>query len=238
MCGRLNVTDNPGVRELCDQLEISFWPDQGMRFSRFIRATERVTIVLEQQGGRIARNAIWWLLLEADRASGLMHFKPSRYTSFNTRYDKLNVPRSAGYQSVRQHRCIIPVAGFGESQKVGTSMTYHDMIADQDAQLAMGGLYREWHGHDNHGNEFIETSCSVVTLPPHPKLMNVHQKSTPLMLSPKDNSLQRWLDADIVQPQQLEDLLIPKIRHRFTVHPINKPSLHQPVGQSFELLPD
>ena len=59
MCGRLNVTDSPGVRQLCDQLEISFWPEEGMQFSRFVRATERVTIVLEQQGKRVARNAIW-----------------------------------------------------------------------------------------------------------------------------------------------------------------------------------
>ena len=238
MCGRLNVTDSPGVRQLCDQLEISFWPEEGMRFSRFVRATERVTIVLEQQGKRVARNAIWWLLLEPEHSTGIMHFKPSRYTSFNTRYDKLNVPRSAGYHSFRQHRCVIPVAGFGESQKIGSKMTYHDMIAEPDAQLAMGGLYREWHGHDSHGNEFVETSCSVVTLPPHEKLMDVHQKSTPLMLSLKDNSLQRWLDADTTEPQALEDLLIPKIRHQFKVQPINKPSLYQPAGESYVLEPD
>lgn len=238
MCGRLNVTDNPGVRALCDQLEIQFWPDEGMRFSRFIRATERVTIVFEAKGRRIARNAIWWLLLEPDHRAPVMHFKPSRYTSFNTRYDKLNVPRSAGYHSYREHRCIIPVAGFGESQKSGTQMLYHDMIASPHAHMAMGGLYREWHGHDSHGNEFVETSCSVVTLPPHPKLLNIHQKSTPLMLSPDDNSLQRWLDAETTDPQALEDLLEPKIRHQLTVHPINKPSLYHAVGEPYELQPD
>lgn len=209
-----------------------------MRFSRFIRATERVTIILESYGKRVARNAIWWLLLEPDHNAPVMRFKPSRYTSFNTRYDKLNVPKSAGYHSYRQHRCIIPVAGFGESQKSGSQMCYHDMIAPPNAKMAMGGLYREWHGHDRHGNEFVETSCSVVTLPPHPKLLNIHTKSTPLMLSPEDNSLQRWLDAETTDPQALEDLLEPKIRHQLTVHPINKPSLFQIEGELYELQPD
>ncbi|GGF57008.1 SOS response-associated peptidase family protein [Alteromonas lipolytica] len=238
MCGRLNVTDSPGVRALCEQLEIDFWPDEGMRFARFVRATERVTIILEHQGRRLARNAVWWLLLEPDHSAPVMRFKPSRYTSFNTRYDKLNVPRSAGYQAFRQHRCIIPVAGFGESQKTGSQMCYHDMTVEPGQQLAMGGLYREWHGHDSHGNVFVETSCSVVTLPPHPKLRQIHQKSTPLMLSPEDNSLQRWLDAGITEPAVLGDLLIPVIRHDLLVQPINKPSLYQPVGESFVIHAD
>ena len=68
--------------------------------------------------------------------------------------------------------------------------------------------------------------------------MDVHQKSTPLMLSLKDNSLQRWLDAETTEPQALEDLLIPKIRHQFKVQPINKPSLYQPAGESYVLEPD
>lgn len=238
MCGRLNVTDSPGVRSLCDQLDIQFWPPEGFKFSRFVRATDRVTIILEQEGRRVARNAIWWLLLEPVHDGAIMHFKPSRYTSFNTRYDKLNVPRSAGFRAYREHRCVIPAAGFGETQHLSGKPVYHDLIAVSEPSLAMGGLYREWHGHDSHGNVFVETSCSVVTLPPHPKLANIHPKSTPLMLSTADNSIERWLDAGVTQPELLNDLLEPKIRHQFSVWPINKPSLHQPVGESFSLEPD
>ncbi|NVK58183.1 MAG: SOS response-associated peptidase family protein [Alteromonadaceae bacterium] len=238
MCGRLNVTDNPAVRSLCDQLEIDLWPQEGMRFSRFIRATERLTIVFEHEHQRIARNAIWWLLLERDHGQPNGRFKPSRYTSFNTRYDKLNVPRSAGYHAYRQHRCVIPAAGFGETQKKGSRLHYHDLVADQSAPLAMGGLYREWHGRDRHGHAYTETSCSVVTLPSHPKLSNIHQKSTPLMLSAKDGSLNRWLDSGTKDPALLEDLLTPKIRHSLTVYPINKPSLYETVGEPYTVAPD
>lgn len=209
-----------------------------MKNSRFIRATDRVTVVLEDNGRHVARNAIWWLLLEPVHDGPVMHFKPSKYTSFNTRWDKLNVPRSAGYKAYREHRCVIPATGFGETQKIAGSMVYHDLIADPDIPLAMGGLYREWHGHDSHGNVFVETSCSVVTLPPHPKLKDIHQKASPLMLSTSDNSLQRWLDSSNTQVELLNDLLAPKLRHNFTVVPINKPSLHQPIANSFSIQAD
>ncbi|MDC8831025.1 SOS response-associated peptidase family protein [Alteromonas gilva] len=232
------MTDNPALRDLCEQLEIDFWPHEGMRFSRFIRATERLTIVFEQNNQRIARNALWWLLLEPDHSELSARFRPSKYTSFNTRYDKLNVPRSAGYHAYRQQRCVIPAAGFGETQKTGGQMHYHDLIADLSEPLAMGGLYREWHGHDRHGNVFTETSCSVVTLPPHPKLTAIHQKSTPLMLSVNDGSLGRWLDSGTTEPAQLDDLLVPKIRHSFTVYPINKPSLYQTISEPYNIAPD
>ena len=238
MCGRLNVADSPGVRALCDQLEIALWPDEGMLTKRFTRATDRVSIILRDKGKAVMRNAIWWLLLESDHTGPIMRFVPSKYTSFNTRYDKLNTRGSAGYHAFRQQRCVIPASGFGESQKAGSKTYYHDLIADSDNPLAMGGLYREWHGRDTHGNAFIETSCSVVTLAPHPKLLPIHEKASPLMLSLHDNSVQRWLDCATYPADSLEDLLVPTIRHRFTVIPINKPSLYEPVGDSFVIAPD
>ncbi|MCP4277865.1 MAG: SOS response-associated peptidase, partial [Gammaproteobacteria bacterium] len=69
-------------------------------------------------------------------------------------------------------------------------------------------------------------------------LMPIHDKASPLMLSAEDNSLQRWLDCEANPVETLTDLLEPTIRHRFTVTPINKPSLYQPVGESFSMEPD
>ena len=86
MCGRLNVIDDPGVRELCEGLQIQLVPESQI-FSRFIRATNQVSIVRQKDGVRRMDNANWWLLLEPSISS----FRPSKYTSFNTRYDKLNV---------------------------------------------------------------------------------------------------------------------------------------------------
>lgn len=234
MCGRLNITDSPGVRALCDQLEITLWPEDGQLFSRFKRATDAISIVCEEQGRRVMKNATWWLLLSQTRHThGQVNYTPSRYTSFNTRYDKLNNPGSAGYQAYRHQRCVIPVTGFGESQKSENGTTYHDMSVVNHGAMALGGLYRAWSYTDKYGQCQQIYSCSVVTLPPHPKLRHIHQKSTPLMLSMHDGSLTRWLDASSTQTEALTDLLIPRIRQSLDVTPIDKPSSHVPTGSTF-----
>lgn len=239
MCGRLNVTDSAGVRSLCEQLDIALWPEQGMIHRRFIRATDRLSVVLRRDGRNELHNAIWWLLLDKhDTAQGSV-FKPSKYTSFNTRFDKLNRKGSAGYHSFRYQRCVIPASGFGETLGSGSQAKYHDLIAKGDNNpLAMGGLYRWWQGTRPDGTAFYEMSCSVITVPPHPKLQTIHRKASPLMLSVQDGSVAKWLDDKLDDTEQLAPLLEPKLRHDFEVLPIDKPSSHQQIGESFMLSAD
>ena len=143
MCGRLNITDNPFVSALLDDLNVT--NKETFRTSEFVRATDTISIVREVNGQRRLDDAIWWLLLEQNENDG---FKPSKYTSFNTRYDKLNVKGSAGYQAFREQRCIVVASGFGETEfeqkgkrKVPTH--YHNFYAI-DSALAFAGLYRQW----------------------------------------------------------------------------------------------
>jgi putative SOS response-associated peptidase YedK len=111
MCGRLNVANDEYVQALCTKLgvDIANTPIAG---NRFVRAASPVQIIREVDGERKLQWATWWLLLEPTDTG----FQPSKYTSFNTRYNKLNVPRSAGYQPFRQSRCIIPARGFGKTE--------------------------------------------------------------------------------------------------------------------------
>lgn len=223
MCGRLNVIDDPGVRELCEGLQIQLFTERQI-FSRFIRATNQVSIVWQKDGIRRMDNAIWWLLLEpADTG-----FKPSKYTSFNTRCDKLNVKGSAGYLAYRHSRCVIPAKGFGETEFVNNKpLHYHDLIA-KDGAILLGGLCREW-VNKNTGETVL--SCSVITLPPHPKLMHIHTKASPLLL-PKDLTLvNRWLDESITDTDEFTPLLQPHIPYDLIAQQIDKPSTYQPVSE-------
>lgn len=230
MCGRINVTDSAGVRALCEQLDIQLWPEEGMRFSRFTGATDRVSVVFNADDDkRQMVNAIWWLLLEKASPEGA--FKPSRYTSFNTRYDKLNKRGSAGYQAYRSQRCIIPASGFGETILIDGKKYYHDMMVPEDDALVLGGLYRTWHYTTDSGQSLTEYSCSVVTLPPHDKFQHMHKKASPLMLSASDGSMQDWLNP-MMTPDTLNYLLTPKIRQPLNAVPIDKPSTYQPIGES------
>ena len=84
MCGRLNVTDDPSVRALCEamDIELGFSPEtmEPQIFQRYLGAASKISIVRESGGKRIMQNATWWLLLEPTETG----FKPSKYTSINT----------------------------------------------------------------------------------------------------------------------------------------------------------
>jgi len=230
MCGRLNVIDDPDVIELCEGLQIQLFPERQI-FSRFIRATNQVSIVRQKDGVRRMDNAIWWLLLEPTETS----FKPSKYTSFNTRYDKLNTKGSAGYQAYRHSRCVLPVKGFGETEYVNSKpIHYHDMIAKDDAML-LGGLCREWL-NINTGETAI--SCSVITLPPHHKLMAIHSKASPLMLPIDMHLIDSWLDESVTDPSEFEFLLQPRIPYDLVAQQIDKPSTYNATSETFIIKSD
>lgn len=242
MCGRLNVTDNPMLIELLEQLGIHLAPAPGkalpeqyplqlsldlpIRTGRFIRATSLVTMVLQQHGQRRLQDAIWWLLLEPTEQG----FKPGPYTSFNTRADKLHVSGSAGYQAYRQQRCIIPATGFGETEIVQGVSRYTDFIGQH--ALAFAGLYRTWL---NKSTGELTYSCSIITLAPHPKLMPFHSKAMPMMLPAF--AYDDWLNPD-TNINQFNDLLQPKLYTGLKAFPINKPSLHQPIAEAILIEPD
>ncbi len=225
MCGRLNVLDDPGVQGLLDFLDINLFAAP-LQTGRFIRATQPVSIVREINGQRELNTADWWLLQERTNDG----FKPSKYTSFNTRYDKLHVPRSAGYKPFRETRCIIPATGFGETEFVNKKpLHYFDMRAKEGEAIAFGGLYKEWL-HPATGE--LKLSCSVITLPPHPKLKDIHSKAMPLMLPQTGQWLEQWLSpaADI---EQFEPLLQAHLPQALIAQQIDKPSLYQAVAEPF-----
>ncbi|MBS3796364.1 SOS response-associated peptidase family protein [Pseudoalteromonas sp. BDTF-M6] len=224
MCGRLSVAASSGVKRLIQQLNIQFWSEP-LQEGRFLRAASPITIIREQQSQRRAEKATWWLLLERTESS----FKPSKYTSFNTRYDKLNVLRSAGFEAFRKTRCIIPASGFGETEYVNKKpIHYYDFEALEGEAIAFGGLYREWL-HPLTGERAL--SCSVITLPPHNKLKHIHSKAMPLMLPQGDEVMNMWLDSSLTDNELFNDLLKPNLPQDLITYQIDKPSTHQQISE-------
>jgi putative SOS response-associated peptidase YedK len=221
MCGRLNVSDDPFVTKLLANLGVED-SNKTMRYSRMVRATNVISIVREKNRKRQLDDAIWWLLQEPTE----MGFKSSKYTSFNTRYDKLNSPRSAGFTAYRETRCVIIAKGFGETEGKGINARYYDFCGKQSA-IALGGLYRQWL-HPNSQESIL--SCSVITLPPHEKLRPYHTKASPLMLPHDDDTINAWLDSSNHNTEMFADLLRPNIPCDLSVQEINKPSLFTPIG--------
>lgn len=222
MCGRLNVCDDQLVISLLESLNVEPAP---LITSPFITPCKNISIIVEQNQQRQLKQAIWWLLL-APSASG---FSPSKYTSFNTRYDKLNVPGSAGFIPFRQSRCIIPVTGFGETEFVGKKpIHYHNFTASESA-MALAGLYKTWL---NKQTGELVYSCSVITNPPHKKLRQLHSKASPCLL-PLDQTLDAWLNTSSNNTEQFEHLFTPNIPYNLLVQQIDKPSSARSINLPF-----
>lgn len=223
MCGRFNATFDKGVRKLYTCLNINKVVDKPIN-SRFVKAADTVSIVRNKGNTRQVENALWWLLLEQTQSG----FKPSKYTSFNTRFDKLNTQGSAGYLAYRQSRCIIAAKGFGETEFVNKKPVHYYDITAQNGGLLLGGLYREW----LHSETGVHTlSCSIITLPPHPKLKHIHSKAMPLILPQDTNLIDHWLSQEITDIRQFSSLLSPRIPQPLIAQKIDKPNSYQAIGE-------
>ncbi|MCW8884933.1 MAG: SOS response-associated peptidase [Motiliproteus sp.] len=226
MCGYIgNTTDDPLTRTLMEILGMAdLLPD--LQDNPGSGPASEIDIIAKGQRGTQVSTATWWLLLDAEADQG---FKPSRYTSFNTRSDKLNQPSSAGYHPFRQSRCIIPASYIIEGEGPKNARRYH-RIVPQHHGFALGGLYRQW-THPQSGE--VKTACSVITLPPHRNWQNIHSKSTPLFL-PADQPqlIQDWLDPKITDVDRFRPLLEPRFYDRLSCTPIQRPSQQTATGPS------
>ena len=225
MCGRLNVIDDPLLKALSKALGVS---DSKIKKSYDIAPGATLSVIRGAADGRLVTDATWWLFLDSES------LKPNhKYASFNSRSDKLDQPRSLAYKPFRSSRCIIPASGFVEG--LGDKKTYYHLRPEASA-IAFGGLFKEWLNKDT--GELVY-SASIITLPPHEKLQNIHPKSIPLMLPWQDEQLiNMWLDPAFNQVEAFNDLLIPRIREGMIVTPIDKPSKRNPVGEELMLQMD
>lgn len=211
MCGAIGrVTDSPFVRALMDILNIQFEPETDFN----IRPNARIPISIGQNGAPTGVEANWWLF-QSRTENGYTYDK--RYKSFNTRKDKLfsNRKRDFAYQ-----RCIIPASCFyewkGERYK----------IEPVDDAISFGGLYRKWPTD----SDTPHYSCSIITLPPHPRFCHIHDKSLPLMLLPDE--IEPWLDDTFHDPNYWLPTLESKIRFDLRVTPVDKKSPDLEIGDS------
>ena len=232
MCGSLgNVIDDPLYITLMELLEVRKQEQEKANNNPACGPATQIDIIFEDSSEpspvRKLDTATWWLLLDKQADGSL---KPSKYPSFNTRSDKLNVPRSAGYTAYRQSRCIIPATFVIEGEGGKHNRRYHK-IEPQRCGFALGGLYRRW---VNEQTGDVIKSCSVITLPPHPAWQDIHSKSTPLFLPTHNKELiDQWLDPHFHDVGYFDEILKPEFPEDLIVTPIERPGNLAAVGKSF-----
>ncbi len=117
-------------------------------------------------------------------------------------------------QAFKYRRCLIPVSGFYEWQKVGKTKQPYFIHSSEGQLFAVAGLWEHWHSAD--GSE-IE-SCTLLTTAANDLMRPLHDRM-PVIIHPEDYAL--WLDPQETKPDQLLPLLRPFPTEQMTAYPVS-----------------
>lgn len=120
--------------------------------------------------------------------------------------------KGAFKRSLAKRRCIVPVDGFYEWQRVeGSSGSRRPakqpyFITRQDREpLAFAGLWAEWRGELG-GEAVVVRSATIITTAANETMTPVHDRM-PVILDRSDWG--RWLDRDVTDAAAITPLLVP-----------------------------
>ena len=128
--------------------------------------------------------------------------KSTKYSMINARSE--DVARRPAYASSFKHRrCLIPVNGFYEWQKIPKSKTKQPWYfrAREKPYLLLAGLWDEWYGEDE-----TLRSCTILTTEANETMKPIHDRM-PVILRLED--VRFWLDETLKDTSVLRSLLKP-----------------------------
>ena len=191
MCGRISTADlsKTTLSEYFGLMETApFAP----RYN--IAPSLPVPAVRDTDEGRVLEPRHWGLIPHWAKDRDI-----ARHT-FNARLETV-AEKPSFRQAIKKRRCIVPVSGFYEWQKVGaTKQPYYIHRADSKP-LALAGLWESW--TDTSTGEIVE-SCSIVTMGAVAPMKAIHHRM-PAVLEPAH--FDAWLDPQVTDPGPLADLL-------------------------------
>lgn len=182
MCGRINVSDNEGVRVLLESLGMDTWPGRDPRFN--IAPTQTLDTVQWQDEAPALVPMSWGVTLTQSGKSGKVITKRIQ----NSRSDKVWFSRM--WKGLVAHqRVLVPVNGFYEWQREKGKIraTYYITPTDQPAMF-FGGLYQ------NTTEDGEKPEVSIVTTAANKAMRKVHDRM-PVILG-SQNAAMAWLKED------------------------------------------
>jgi len=138
-----------------------------------------------------------------------------RYKTFNARSETISAKPSFS-SSIRSKRCIIPVIGFYEWQRIGNEKIPCYIYHSEIEILSIAGIYDDWI-EDNTGE--VLSTFSIVTTEANDMMAHIHNsgKRMPAILSKSAET--RWINNSIAESDAL-DLLKPSPDEMLKAHTI------------------
>jgi putative SOS response-associated peptidase YedK len=174
MCGRFNVIDNPGLRQLLRDLGVDLRLPTGINLA----PTEDIPLVRRDADGASLAAAHWWLVPSwAEEVS-------QKYSMFNARSETLG--KSPAFRHpFKSQRGLVPMSSFIEWRPEG-GVKQPWLVTNEQQALAVAALWDIWEG-----GEQPLLSCTLVTTDAPPQFEPWHARM-PLLLAPDECG--RWLD--------------------------------------------
>jgi len=204
MCGRVNVSDNDGVRFLLESLGMDTWPSRDPRYN--IAPTQTLDVVrpLDDEGLELVPMH-WGVSLTMPGKSGKIVTKNIQ----NSRSDKVWSSR-LWKKMIAERRVLVPVNGFYEWKRKNRQLeaAYYITPAGKPAMF-FAGIYRPSKDNDE------KPEVSIVTTEANQAMSKVHDRM-PVMLT-SQNQAMAWIQED--DRDSLDELMQPAANNalKFTV---------------------
>jgi len=204
MCGRMNVSDNEGVRVLLESLGMDTWPSREPRYN--IAPTQTLDVVrpLDDEGLELVPMH-WGVSLTMPGKSGKIVTKNIQ----NSRSDKVWSSRM-WKKMIAERRVLVPVNGFYEWKRKNRQLeaAYYITPAGKDAMF-FAGIYRPSKDDDE------KPEVSIVTTEANKAMSKVHDRMPVILTS--QNQAMAWVQED--DRDSLDELMQPAANNalKFTV---------------------
>ena len=167
MCGRLNVTDDPLVQQICDFLGIDFSTTTNID----LRPTQQASTIIMQNGNIQQLNSSWGIKPEW-----------SKKILINAQAETVATKKTFK-QAFENNRCIIPCSGWYEWRDEGGKRKQQYLFEHAgNRPFYMAGIY-----YQQEQNPFIS-----LTIKSNGKCGEIHNRM-PLLIEP--DCIEQWLSA-------------------------------------------
>ncbi len=117
-------------------------------------------------------------------------------------------------KAARKRRCLIPADGFYEWKRMGKEKQPFYFHRSDKTPFAFAGLWERWIGPD----EITVESYTILTTESNDIVSPIHNRM-PVILPPEHYS--RWLDPNIHEPAELQDLFDPYPAEEMNAYPVS-----------------
>lgn len=186
MCGRVNITDNEGVRLLMELVGMPSWPSIQARYN--VAPTSQLNALIWQQELQ-CQECHWGLIPTWAR--------PGQFSSplINARSE--TVWEKPSFKNLVKHqRACVPITGFYEWHREGKVKTPYYIYPADESAMFVAGIYQK----SSSGSIDLTLLTTAANVP----MGKIHHRM-PVIIDAK--SVEAWLTDD--DPEQLSTLMQP-----------------------------